>query len=146
MTADLRILGLVPDPQSRGSYVSPVADHIDCLRSNADDIETIDDASVDVSGAEVNIPIQSGVSSEAIEQPSTDGKGPFVRDRVDMAIWSELAPAVADLEEDTVVGLAVVGLLTQLEISIKAQTRLEAYNVEQLKEIGVDQCHVWFYG
>ena len=63
-----------------------------------------------------------------------------------MAIWSELAPAVADLEEDTVVGLAVVGLLTQLEISIKAQTRLEAYNVEQLKEIGVDQCHVWFYG
>jgi hypothetical protein len=63
-----------------------------------------------------------------------------------MAIWSELAPAVADLEEDSVVGRAVVGLLTHFETLINAQAKLEAYNVEQLKEIGVDQCHVWLYG
>ena len=129
-----------------GHLVAPDSEHVDYSCSDAGNVEKISGVPLDAKAPGAVIPIQSGVNPEAIEQSNSGGKGPFVRDRLDMAIWCELARAVADLEEDTVVGRAVIGLLTQFETLIKAQAKMETYNIEELKAIGVDQCHVWFYG
>lgn len=147
LAADARILGLAPNSRDEArNRVAPNEEHVDDSGSDAGTVEKISDVPLDAKGAGAVIPSQGGDNSEASEQSSANGKGPLVRDRVDMAIWSELAPTVAGLEEDSVVGRAVVDLLTQFETLIKAQVKMESYNVEQLKEIGVDQCHVWFYG
>ncbi|ANJ76525.1 hypothetical protein PQH03_28420 [Ralstonia insidiosa] len=129
-----------------GNLVAPDAEHVDYSCSDAGTVEKISDVPLDATAAGAVIPTGSGANTEAIEHSIAGGKGPFVRDHVDMEIWCQLAPAVADLEEDTVVGRAVVDLLKQFEAIIKAKAKMETYNVEELKAIGVDQCHVWFYG
>lgn len=156
LAADARILGL--DPQLVGSAAGGKALRpFDVLivdaeggvvpqDAGASGVDQIGTPPLDVKAGDAPTPIRSGDSDEAVEQSSASGNGPFVRDRVDMAIWEELAPAVANLEEDSVVGRAVIDLLTRMETLIKAQTTMEDYNVEQLKQVGVDQCHVWFYG
>lgn len=71
---------------------------------------------------------------------------PLVRDRVDMTIWKDLDPEVADLPVSTHVGGAVSVLLTQLQGIILTQTDMESGYLQQLKEIGRRQSEIWLFG
>jgi len=75
-----------------------------------------------------------------------DVTGLLVKDCINLELWQGLHPEIAAIDADSHVGRSVCVLLAQLQSVIETQIELEPEYVAQLKEMGICQARIWYFG